>query len=77
MKYEPKKFTKNEHKVTPENNGSGEFSNSTELSFEEFKKSLGPESSKYTDEQIEQMRITCDRIADLFFDNWLREKNSA
>ena len=77
MKDKSEKSTHNKYDTTSEQNESEEFSNSTALSFEEFKNSLGPESSKYNDEQIEHMRITCDRIADMFFDSWLREKNSA
>ena len=53
------------------------FSEATELSFDDFKKSLGLGANKYSDEEIERMRIICDRIADLFFDSWLNKKNSA
>ncbi len=44
--------------------------------FDEFKKSLGPEADRYTNEEIEKMRILCDRIADLMFTTWLKERNS-
>ena len=47
------------------------------LSFEEFKKSLGPSANKYTNEQIENMRIVCDKIADIIFDSWLNKRNAA
>jgi hypothetical protein len=47
------------------------------LPFEDFKKSLGRAADKYNDEQIETMRVTCDRIADLAFDAWLNGRNAA
>ena len=50
---------------------------SKSLSFEDFKKSLGQSANKYTDDQIENMRIACDKIADLFFDTWLNKRNAA
>ncbi len=46
------------------------------LSFAEFKEALGPAAKKYTDLQIEKMRLICDRFADVVFDTWLREKNT-
>ena len=49
---------------------------STGVSFAEFKHALGPAAKKYTDLQIEEMRRVCDRLADAFFDAWLREKNT-
>jgi hypothetical protein len=50
--------------------------NSTVLSFKEFKKALGPAAAKYTDAQINQMRLICDRLADAVFDDWLSERNA-
>lgn len=47
------------------------------VSFDEFKKAIGPEAIKYTDEQIDQMRLMCDQIANAFFDTWLVEQNRA
>jgi hypothetical protein len=44
---------------------------STALSFDEFKKSLGLRAAKYTDNQIKQMWLVCDRIADAVFNDWL------
>ena len=46
------------------------------LSFEEFRKTLGPSVHKYTDVQIDQMRLVFDRLADAVFTNWLRERNA-
>lgn len=50
---------------------------SQSLPFEVFKESLGQAANKYSDEQIETMRITFDRIADLAFDAWLNRRNAA
>ena len=50
---------------------------SKSISFEDFKKSLGLSANKYTNEQIECMRMACDKIADLFFDAWLNKRNAA
>ena len=47
------------------------------LSFEDFKKSLGPASSKYSDQEIERIRIVFDGIANVVFDSWLQKRNSA
>ena len=43
----------------------------TELSFDDFKKAMGPEAAKYSDEEIELMRRICDAIADAVFNRWL------
>jgi len=51
--------------------------NNTGVPFDNFKKSLGQTANKYTDEQIEQMRLDCDKIADLVFDAWLKKRNAA
>lgn len=48
-----------------------------QLSFEDFKKSLGPASSKYSDQEIERIRIIFDGIANVVFDSWLQKRNSA
>lgn len=56
---------------------SSEKDTTEQLSFEDFKKSLGPASSKYSDQQIERIRITFDGIANVVFDNWLQKRNSA
>ena len=45
--------------------------------FSDFKKSLGPTGIKYSDAEIEEMRVVCDRIADLVFDAWLKRRNTA
>ncbi len=50
---------------------------SKSLSFDDFKEALGQAANKYTDAQIEQMRLACDKIADLVFDAWLNKKNAA
>ena len=47
------------------------------LSFDDFKKALGQAANKYTDAQIDQMRLACDKIADLVFDAWLNKRNRA
>lgn len=47
------------------------------VSFEEFKEAMGPDAAKYTDEQIDQMRLVCDQIANAFFDTWLVKQNPA
>ena len=47
------------------------------LPFDDFKRALGQAANKYTDEQIERMRIICDKIADLVFDSWLNKRNAA
>ena len=49
----------------------------SEVSFDDFKKSLGLAASKYSNEEIERMRVVCDKIADAFFDSWLHKRNSA
>jgi hypothetical protein len=50
--------------------------NSSTLSFNEFKKSLGIGATKYTDKQINEIRLVFDRIADATFDKWLEGRNS-
>jgi len=46
------------------------------LSFVEFKKSLGTGANRYTDEQIECIRLAFDKIADATFDRWLYQRNT-
>lgn len=48
----------------------------TRISFDDFKKSLGESSTKYSDEQIEQIRGAFDKMADIFFDDWLYRRNA-
>ena len=45
------------------------------LSPEEFKKALGQAAENYTEQQLDWLRVFCDRFADLFFDAWLRKRN--
>lgn len=47
------------------------------VSFEDFKTSLGAAATKYTDQEIERMRLMCDQIADVVFDTWLVKRNAA
>ena len=49
---------------------------SSVLPFDEFKKSLGIGATKYTDKQINEIRLVFDRIADAAFDKWLEHRNS-
>ena len=46
------------------------------MSFDAFKKALGPAALKYSDAQIEDMRRICDQFADGFFNDWLSEKRA-
>lgn len=45
------------------------------LSAEQFKEALGSAAEKYSEDQLEWMRLFCDRFADLFFTSWLRGRN--
>ena len=45
------------------------------LSAEQFKEALGSAAEKYSEDQLEWMRLFCDRFADLFFTAWLRGRN--
>ena len=47
-----------------------------EMSFDAFKKALGPAALKYTDAQIEAMRRICDGIADACFNSWLQDRKA-
>ena len=42
------------------------------VSFDDFKKALGISGERYSDEDIEQLRVSFDRMADIFFDTWLK-----
>lgn len=47
------------------------------VTFDEFKAALGSAAAKYTDEQINHMRLTCDKLADVLFERWIKEVNQA
>lgn len=67
----------NEQQEIRQPSDQADLSVSKTLSFEDFKKSLGQNANKYSDEQIESMRMLCDKIADLVFDAWLNKRNAA
>jgi len=46
------------------------------IPLEEFKKSLGPLADTLSEEEILALREKLDRLADIVFDSWLRERNS-
>ena len=46
------------------------------LPLAEFKKALGPAATKHTDTELERIRDTFDRIADLTFNEWVRKRNA-
>lgn len=73
----PLRVITNEYAELTKPNKRGVISELTALSFEEFKSALGQAKSKYTDEQIEYMRVVFDKLADRVFDDWLYSKNSA
>ena len=65
--------------VMSEANSNKEKINSTFegcVPFDEFKEALGPVACDYSDEEIEQIRITFDKLADNVFNNWLKKVNS-
>lgn len=68
--------TTNRQKETQPSN-QAELDVSKTLPFEDFKESLGQAADKYSDEQIETMRIVCDKMASLAFDTWLNRRNAA
>jgi len=68
-------ITSKQKKTKPSNQVG--FDVSKGIPFEDFRKSLGQTADKYNDEQIETMRIACDRIADIAFDTWLNRRNAA
>ena len=41
----------------------------------DFKRILGSTANNLSDKQIEAIRDAQDRLADIFFDSWLRERN--
>lgn len=45
------------------------------IPLDEFKASLGPLAHTLSEEQIRDMRELMDRLADIVFDAWLRDKN--
>lgn len=44
------------------------------ISLEKFKKHLGKEAGKYTEEEIEKLKDCMYKWADLLFDFWLEDK---
>ena len=46
------------------------------ISFEEFKKILGSYADGKSDEEINNLRILLDKMADIIFDRWLRKLNA-
>lgn len=46
------------------------------LSFEAFKVSLGATAQELSDEEIEQLRLAFDRIADIAFDRFFFKRNT-
>jgi hypothetical protein len=45
------------------------------MSFEAFKKCIGPLADKLSDDEIERLRVFEYRLADAMFDNWLAIRN--
>lgn len=45
------------------------------ISFDEFKKLLGPAADGLSDADIEHIRDIEYRLADIVFDDWLRKRN--
>ena len=41
----------------------------------EFKKALGPIADQLTDDEIKKIRDLQDRLADIIFDRWIKEKS--
>lgn len=46
------------------------------ISFQDFKKSLGSVTLRMTDEQIEQLRQSQDKLAEAIFEIWMRKRVS-
>lgn len=46
------------------------------ISLPEFKTSLGQSAQTMTEEQIEQLRVAQDLIAEALFEIWLKKKNA-
>jgi len=53
-----------------------ESSRQPKIPIQEFKKLLGPAASGLSDSEIERLRDLEDRLADIVFDSWLRNRNS-
>jgi hypothetical protein len=52
-----------------------ETSQPAKISISEFKKLLGSAASGLSDAEIERLRDLEDRLADIVFDSWLRNRN--
>ena len=48
----------------------------SKIALSEFKKLLGPAAAELSDSEIERLRDLEDRLADIVFDSWLRNRNS-
>jgi hypothetical protein len=46
------------------------------IPFLEFKKLLGDTGTILSNEEVESIRDTEERLADILFDSWLRKRNS-
>ena len=53
-----------------------EISQQSKIPIPEFRKLLGPVASNLSDFEIEHLRDLEDRLADIIFDSWLRNRNS-
>jgi hypothetical protein len=53
-----------------------ETSHQPKIPIPEFKKLLGPAASGLSDSEIEHLRDLEDRLADIVFDSWLRNRNA-
>jgi len=53
-----------------------ETSRQPKIPIAEFKKLLGPAAAELSDSEIERLRDLEDRLADIVFDSWLRNRNS-
>lgn len=45
------------------------------MTLEEFKKTLGENATKYSEEQIDHMRIVFFKLANILFDDWLSSRD--
>jgi hypothetical protein len=52
-----------------------ETSQQPKIPISEFKKLLGSAASGLSDSEIERLRDLEDRLADIVFDSWLRNRN--
>jgi hypothetical protein len=55
--------------------GGMETSQRSKIPIPKFKKLLGPAASGLSDSEIEHLRDLEDRLADIVFDSWLRNRN--